>query len=395
MSLELHLQKYRICCTVAAAILGLAFSTLPTAASADIIWSGDFDNRDFSNYHATTKPEEQYFFLVPEYGRPPRYDSGQRHVGNGDLLDLVSFPTRGGPYAARFTIKNSVNGRETADCDPALNCATRRVGLQMTRTMRDFYNGIPYNAERWISLSVFLPSDFDVSGEGWSPVIWGSKGSLMKTAGWLGINIGDNGWSIPHRYHSADSHYRGESPNNTWWTTVGYSSTYPSSTDWPQGLVDFPDEAASKAAMRNLNLGGWTDFVFHFRTDVGDSIYQDFENQNTGFLDLYMRAGSGLWVHVLALRPMANLDRGNSPDQIYNRGIGQYGPEGYSTSVELYGPKNRFWNKPRNTTIYIGNHKVGDQFTTFDMMSHDGSSPEDMGPTSTTRPKPPMLQVLD
>jgi hypothetical protein len=391
MSSNLNFRRIRVCYATGAMAIGFALALVSMPASAEIIWSGDFNNRDFSKYHAAENPNEQYFFLVPEYGRPPKYHSGQQHVGNGELLDLVSSPTRGGRYAARLTIKNSRNGSEPRDCDPALDCGTRRVGLQMTRTMREYYNGIPYKSERWISISVFLPSDFDVSGNDWNAVIWGSKGSLMRTAGWLGINIGDNGWSIPHRFNSEDAHRRGDNPDDTWWTTVDYSANFPSRSDWPQGLADFPNEQASKSALANLNRGGWTDFVFHFRTDVGDSIYSDFERQNTGFLDLYMRAGSGPWVNVLALRPMANVDRGFNPDRIYNRGIGQYGPEGYSMSVELYGPKTRFWNKPRNTTIYIDNYKLGDQFTTFDKMSHDGSSPGRLAPPPESQPNPPVL----
>ena len=154
MSIIMHIRGSELCRILKGTIVGLGLLVAPTMSVAEIIWSGDFNNRDFSKYHASQDPEHQFFFLVPEYGRPPLYHPGQKHVGNGDLLDLVSSPTRGGRYAARLTVKNSINGREPADCDPALDCNTRRTGLQMTRTMRDFYNGIPYNAERWLSLSV-------------------------------------------------------------------------------------------------------------------------------------------------------------------------------------------------------------------------------------------------
>ncbi len=340
-----------------------------------LTWSGDFDNHDFSNFHSSTDPKKIFFWLVSDYGRPPQY-GGQvnGHSGNGDLLDLVSSPTRGGKYAARFTVKNSANGSEPADCDPALDCKTRRTGLQMTTTLLKYYNAMPYGAERWLSFSIYLPTDFDPSGSGFGPSIWGSKGSLQQWPGWAGLFIRPEGWVFAHRYFSKAMHDVGVNPNQEWWLTTEYSATYPSSSSWAQGLVDYPNAAASKAALGNLNKGGWTDFVLHFRTDV-----DDFKN-NTGFLDVYMRAGSQPWVHVLDIDPLKGVAKESSwvtskPERVYDRGIGQYGPGGYTTQIGLYMAKGRVWNDKHDMTMYVDNYKIGDENMLFTQMSHDGSSP--------------------
>jgi hypothetical protein len=173
-----------------------------------------------------------------------------------------------------------------------------------------------------------------------------------------------------------------------------YSSKYPSKTDWPQGLVDFPDVEASRKALRNLNRGGWTDFIWHFRTDV------DEYDENTGFLDVYMRADSGPWVHVLKVRPMKNVARDpawvkTNPERVFDRGIGQYGPGGYTSQMGLYMDKGRVWKHDSNMVVYMDNHKIGDENTTFSEMSHDGSSPnEPAEPTpeiDQAPPKPPKI----
>lgn len=361
-----------------ASAFGFIFLALlvPGTAGAEIIWNGSFDTHDFRKYHDAENPSEVKFHLIPAYGRPPQYgfQVAPKHVGNGDLLSLVDYPTRGSAYSAKFVVKNSANGSEPRDCDPAVDCDLRRAELQMTSTFLDHYNAIPQNAERWLSISFFIPEDFESSGSGFGPVLWGSKSSTQNKPGAFGITAEDNEWQIIHRYYSRKMHQNGVDARANWWLNFAYSSEFPSATDWPQGLVDFPDVEASRKALSNLNRGGWTDFIFHFRTDV------DEYEQNTGYLDVYMRADSGSWVHVLEIRPMKDLAQDASwvnskPERVFDRGIGQYGPGGYTSQMGLYMDKSRVWNKDSNMVIYMDNHKIGDENATFSEMSHDGSEP--------------------
>jgi hypothetical protein len=296
-------------------------------------------------------------------------------VGNGELLSLVPCPTRGSKYAARFVVKSSRNGSEPRDCDPATDCERRRANLQMTATLLEHYNAIPQGAERWVSISFFIPENFDSSGSGFGPVLWGSKSSLQDKPGAFAIWAQDNEWQLVHRYYSRKMYENEVDARKSWWLTFRYSSTFPSEAQWPEGLVDFPDVEASRKALANLNRGGWTDFIWHFRTDV------DEYEHNTGFLDVYMRADSGPWVHVLAVRPMKDLARNaswieNKPERVFDRGIGQYGPGGYTSQMGLYMDKDRVWNHEHDMVVYMDNHKIGDEDATFADMSHDGSTPK-------------------
>ena len=375
-------------------LLGLLLTITPAISMGQIVWSGDFNDRNFRNYHSKSNAGAVFFNLVPTYGRPPQY-GGQvsGHTGNGDLLDLVSSKTRGSKYAARFTIKNSANGSETADCDPAIDCRTRRSQLQMTSTLLNYYNAMPQGTERWLSISFYLPADFDTSGSGFGPVLWGSKGSGQQGSGWLGISANsDNGWQIHHRFLPTSAQVK--SPGTEWWRTITYSTTKPNSSEMYSALADFPDFSASRAALANQNRGGWTDFVFHFRTDVD----QAFENC-TGFLDLYMRAGSGPWVHVLDINPLKDFAYYSSwpnskPSRLYDRCVGQYGPGGYTSQMGLYLDKSRVWGHSRNLVIYMDNHKIGDERATFQLMSHDGSSPDNPGSIGQVRPMPPVISSI-
>ena len=376
-------------------LVGLLTVFSSAVSTADIIWSGDFNNQDFLNYHQSTDRNKVRFNLVPEYGRPPQY-GGQVQVGNGDLLDLVSNPTRGSNFAARFRVKSAANGGlEPRDCDPAIDCETRRSELQMTATLVKYYNAIPYRAERWMSMSFFVPEDFQVSDAGWGPVVWGSKGNVQAGPGWAGLSIKESGWQFIHRYYSENMQANNVDASASYWLTVDYSSTFPNSKNWPQGLVDFPNEDASKAALANLNRGGWTDFVFHFRTDISD-YSSGFESRNNGFFDVYMRAGSGPWVHVIAIRPMENLARDSAwvttnPERVYNRGVGQYGPGGYTSQMGLYMDRDAVWANSKSMVIFMDNVKIGDQSASFESMTHDGSSFSGPARSSGTRPQPPQF----
>ena len=379
---------------LAALLLATSLLIGPSISLADIIWNGHFNDGNFRNYHKSDKspgdPDAVNIPQVPAYGRPIQYGGqGSSHVGNGELLSLVSSLTRGSRYSAKFTVKSQASGGvEPLDCDPATACDRRRSQLQMTKTLLEYYNAIPNGAERWVSFSVYLPSDFNSSGPGFGPLIWGSKSSSQNKPGAFGVQINNDSWQLIHRYYSQEMQNKGVDSRKSWWLATSYSSSFPSSSDWPAGRVDFPNETASKAAMANLNLGGWTDFVWHFKTDI-----REFE-QNKGFLDVYMRAGAGTWVHVLKIRPMKDLARSESwrqsnPERVYDRGIGQYGPGGYTSAIGLYMAKERVWDNTKSMTVYIDNHKVGSERATFSMMSHDGSSPGNTGVVDDAPPPPP------
>jgi hypothetical protein len=373
-----------------ATVLALATFT-SGAASADLVWDGNFNDHNFIKYHQPYDPYVVGFHLIPQYGRPPQYgyQPEPRHVGNGELLSLVDYPTRGSNYSAKFVVKSQAGGGiEPADCDPALACETRRANLQMTETFYDYYDAIPQGSERWVSISFFIPENFDSTGSGFGPVVWGSKANPEVRPGAFGITAEDNEWQFIHRYYGRDAKAQNYSFGSQWWIVDKYGSSFPASGDGH--LVDLPDVSASRAAFANLNRGGWTDWVMHFRTDL-----DDFEN-NSGFLDVYMRADSGKWVHVVALRPVEDFARKTSwkttdRNRLYDRGVGQVGPGGYTSQMGLYMDKGRVWGKDQNMVIYMDNHKVGDDNATFAEMSHDGSSPGKPAQQIESPPNPPII----
>src|SRR3546814_19170703 len=58
-------------------LVGVLF--LATAAAhADMVCDGNFNERDFSNYHTPDDPNVIAFHLVPEYGRPPQYGKDRK-----------------------------------------------------------------------------------------------------------------------------------------------------------------------------------------------------------------------------------------------------------------------------------------------------------------------------
>lgn len=375
----------------ARAALVAAATFISGAASADLVWDGNFNEHNFINYHKPNDPNLVAFYLIPDYGRPPQYgfQISPEHVGNGDLLSLVDYPTRGSNYSAKFVVKSRASGGvEPADCDSALDCRTRRSLLQMTATFYDYYDAIPQGSERWLSISFFVPENFDSSGSGFGPALWGSKANPEVRPGAFGIWAQDNEWQFIHRYYGRTAKTKNYTFGSHWWLVDEYSSEVPASKHGH--LADFPDVAASRAALANLNRGGWTDWVLHFKTDLDD--YED----NTGFLDVYMRAGSGDWVHVIALRPVRDFAREKdwktvAPERLYDRGVGQVGPGGYTSQMGMYMDKGRVWGKDHSMVIYMDNHKVGDENATFAEMSHDGSAPGKPAEVIESPPNPPII----
>jgi hypothetical protein len=146
---------------------------VPKLALSEILWDGGYETGNFMQWHQSDLSENQ-FSQIPEYGRPTRQQGGgsnpSSYFGDGSLLELVTSPVRNGRYAARIVVKNSGNGSEPADCDvPFPKCTRRRTELTNQSVLTDEYNGLPYMAERWISISHYVPSDWSNSGSGTGP----------------------------------------------------------------------------------------------------------------------------------------------------------------------------------------------------------------------------------
>jgi len=396
MSKATYLKNSAVCGNVKTCLLGFFLAIVPSISAADIIWSGGFETGDFTQWHSVGDPDAVYFFQMPEYGRPIQYGGQQRgHAGNGDLLSLEAKsartvngifypqgPTRGGDYAAKFTVKTAANYTEPNDCD-VVGCSHRRTQLTMQAAMQSNYNGLPNMGERWMSVSIYLPSDFEISGSGFGPQYWEIKPTNDGGSGdTLGILINSSGsWVITHNWQLGQP--KGFAPYQQ---QMGYSANYPTpSSDWPDGNQDFA-VAGSQAALGTINRGGWTDWVFHLKFDSRGS------NQGgTGYLDLWKRDGSGPWEKILALIPRQTTRMGST----FNRGIGTGAPGGYGPKVGPYMDTDRVRKNSNNMVVYLANMKIGDEKATFADMSHDGSSPNSESMPAVRKPNPPLLQTIE
>jgi hypothetical protein len=405
-----RLIRLRIGRSVVGVTLGILVSLVPSIAAADLVWNGDFSTGNFLQYHHYTDDKVVKFGSVPPYGRPIQY-GGQisGHIGNGDLLSLVSAdgrnvggisypagPTRGSsPFAAKFTVKNSANGVEPDDCDPspADTCERRRVVLKQQAMHPDWYNALPHMAERWVSFSVYIPSDFpSMDGEG--PQVFGIKMRKDSYAsyGYFNITIENNTWRVTHRWSPSLS-----AKDDPWQYGMFYAGNYdgepyPRSDFWPEGLLDYPDLEASQTALKSLKKGGWTDWILHYKQDHRGS-----EAGGMGFLRLWKREDAGPWVEVLHIRPKTTSRGGMT----FNHGIGYNlsdfvgSDAGAGTIIGMYGKKSFAWDKPNNTILYFANHKIGDHNSKFSEMSHDGSSPDSDPDIEDVPPKPPEVLPVE
>jgi len=382
-------------------IVGTLLCVVPTVTYAEIVWSGDFSEGNFKQYHYLDDPNEVRFFSVPVYGRPIQYGfQNAIHVGNDELLSLVaatpriingisypSGPTRGNSeFSAKFTIKNSANGIEPADCDTQGDCNLRRSQLKMQATHQDWYQALPHMGERWVSWSFYLPADFWRDGSGFGPILAGIKQrrDSYANSGYFRMSIENDAWEIKHGWHGEKS-----PSSHPWQYTMFYSGNYdgqpyPRSDYWPLGLRDFPDEDASVAALQSVNVGGWTDWILHYKQDHRGSV-----DGGTGFMTLWKREDSGPWVKVLHILPKET-DRGDG--FTFDHGIG-YNIEGSGagTVIGMYMRKSRAWGAPENQFVFGANHKIGDENTTFSEMSPDGSAPGSVG-NSQPAPLPPIVE---
>ena len=395
-------------------LLVLFLGIVPAVSTAEIIWSGDFSTGDFTQWHSSEGPPPEGvipFWHMPAYGRPINYGSQEApQIGNGDLMELVAAtartvngvsyaqgPTRGSSeYSAKFTVKSLAGGgSEPADCDTVCSNGRRRTALSMQATHPDYYNAIPWRVTRWYSCSFYLPSDYLANTSSWGGPTCGLKPKNetnndhtldvgLETGAWV---IG-NTWSNTHPIPALGTYpwqYVMFYSGNHEGLPYPRSNSHPNGPFWPDGAVHFPDETTSHAALKSVNLGGWTDWVVQFNGDsrgAGDG--------GQGFLRVWKREDSGPWVYVLNVTPGLT----NRGGLTFDHGIGYdvrptSNNGGYGIKAQSYMNKSQVWNDAHNKVAYYANIKVGDENATFADMSPDGSSPDSSA--EQTPPEPPTL----
>ena len=359
-----------------ALVIGLLV-VIPVEATAEILWSGDYDTGDYTQWHMKSDSNHPQFAGIPAYGRPVapspnRTSAPDSYYGDGSLMGLVTSPVRNGTHANRVVVKNSRNGVEPADCDNGA-CDRRHTNLNNHLVLGNDGVTMPYQQERWFSVSHFVPSDWDVSDVGGS---WGITVFELKSprtndiSGVFEIQIEKDYWRIQHRWApTTDVSFA----NMKWQWQMFYAGDsegagpYPSANAWPDGVADFPDMAASHAALQSLNRGGWTDWVINVRWDGRGK-----GEGGNGFMRIWKREDSGPWVEVLHIKPKL-VERGG---EVFDHGIGFKIPgSGYGPLAGMYTDKERAWRSSRNRVIYNDNIKIGSDSATFAEMSPDGSTP--------------------
>ena len=382
---------------VATATVAASLVVAPGIGTAEIIWSGDYRSGNFTQWHKPGNSSVVTFHMIPDYGRPIQYGKQEStHVGNGDLLSLVAAtdrtvngvhypqgPTRGdSEYAAKFTVKNSEHGSEPRDCDQGDRCQARRTELTVQSTLPQ-YDALSYRSERWMSISHYLPSDWDDGGNGSGVMLFQVK--PKSDGGGIGpciaIEATKGQWEVEHSWTDVKN-YREQIPPQQ---AIKYTPAYPSSGGEARDLLaDFPDVAESRAALKDLNKGGWTDWVFHVVFDARGS-----RDGGKGLFELWKRAGTGPWVKVLHIEPKEVTVDGKS----YDRGICYNSPAGFGIKAGMYMAKSQVWNLNDDRYLYNANIKVGDAASSFAEMSPDGSSPNGdvMVVEQEAPPKPPTV----
>lgn len=384
----------------ASLVLGLGV-VFPSSGMAAEIWRGDYETGNFLQWHQQTDSTTPSYIQIPSYGRPPAPSplTGSKptsYYGDGSLLELVTSPVRQGRYAAKFTVKNSANGSEPADCDGSgtsnEDCGRRRTELTVQQTLPRYYNAMPYMTERWLSVSHYVPADFNAVSDGWGPIVYQIKPLIESgLSPCFSIQIrkpptstGEPAsWMIKHLTSDVINPSRADLP---WQKGAEYSAFFPAADGSGNGAdlrADFPSQTASQAALADLNEGGWTDWVIRIKYDARGPAAG-----GTGFLDVWKRAGDKAWVHVLKITPRV-ISRG---DFTFDRGIcynsppTDTSPGGFGIKAGLYMDKYQVWNQANNWVIYNDNIKVADANSTFD----------DMVPIteSSIEPKPPTIMTV-
>lgn len=344
-----------------------------TASEDHMVWAGDFRDGNFLQWHTVSDPNTVLFFQMPPYGRPIQY-GGQAQTGNGDLAELVRSsasgiyaqgPTRGNSdYSVQFTVKSPNNETEPDDCDGGSNCSQRRSQITMQSAMEPNYGALCYLCERWIGFSIYLEADQHFGGGSFGPQFWEVKprqdGGMGDVFG-IGLNnTGGGSWSISHNWASGEP--SGFPPAAQ---QMRYRVDYPTSGDWPDGLDHFPN-ASSQAALGDVNLGGWTDWVIHVKFDDKGS-----GAGGTGILDMWKRNEGGSWVKVLEIRP-GSTTRGGST---FNHGIAVGAAGGFGPKIGPYMSSSEMSGETSNMVINIANFRIFDENASFTDATPDGSSP--------------------
>lgn len=384
----------------------VAVTALPVATSAEILWSGDFENGTLGNH--AVDPSNITLHGTPPYGRALQYGGQPKsHVGNGDLMWLTDGQSSGafkrGPrrgnnsHSLALFVKSKAGGgieslEDPTDCDggSTKTCNRRRTELR-SWTRHWEANLMPQMSERWGSVSIFVPNDYDTTSptSGFSPLVWQWKTQANhSTAGGppFAISIEDGAWRIRHRWDEQDP----PTNDSPWQWAFQFTPNYPNAKDWPDGLKFFPDEAASKAALANLNKGGWTDFVVHVRLDGMEP-----SKGGQGFLDLWMRSDSGSWIHALSIFASKTTRGGMTFEHgIMYKGNGEKARYGFVPT--LYMGRDQVWNLPGpGRLLYFDNMKIGSERASFSDMSHDGSSPGSPPAQGDAAPKAPARVGVD
>jgi hypothetical protein len=378
-------------------VIMLALAMVPQPGAGEIVWSGDYETGDFLQWHRPDDRNTAMLSGIPPHGRPRKVSGESNNMpagyyGNGSLLEIVTHPVRQGRYAAKFTVRNSKNGKEPDDCDAGESiCSRRRTELLVHHTLPRFYNAIPYESERWLSVSHYIPGDWERGGRGFGPHVFQIKphnDRYTDGSGGLGpclsIQIKDDGWLINHRWSNTKDVVPVPQAQR-----AEYTSRFPSSGGGDGGedlRADFPDQQASQAALANLNKGGWTDWVMHVKFDARGA-----REGGRGFLTVWKRAGDEDWVQVLHIEPRTIHRDGRTYDRgiCYRAPAKGSNPGGFGIQAGMYMDKNQVWGLSRNRVIINDNIKVGSGHATFEHMSPDGSSPS----RQDGRPRPPKLVI--
>jgi len=344
------------------------------ASTGTILWRGDFDavNPDgsvgnFRQYFYPTSPSTPWLWYAPQYGRPAQKSgdaSEGGYYGNGELMDIVTSPVRSGTRAAKFRIKNSTSSADWNTNDPgsagSYEINSRRTQTSSVQMGFEAYRYLPNvsaafpgdNAIRWLSYSVYIPSDWSNSGSGWGPVMF----ELTPAYGDgpspdLAIEAAGGQWQVYHRW-SPDGYPRQVDSQ--------YMMSFTSSTSGD--ITKFmPNATVSKAALGSFLKGGWTDFVWQLKMD-----WRTVASGGVGFARLWKREGSGAWVQVLNIYPATTTNSGST----YAHGVGynmvpvQSNQAGHTFFVGLYGQKEQFLLGD-GRTCYVDNVKVGNQNCTL------------------------------
>ncbi len=378
---------------------------------ANIIWHPDADPNpgsgdtggNYKDYHGASS-SSVIMNLYPEHGRPIQYGNQLAgHVGSGELGKIVhrtggtftssgksiDYPAgfvREGDFSFYFTVRNAANtvndptNASISDCDvPFPTCIRRRSQNSAVPIGTAVYDALPLRTERWATFSVYIDSDWDpdIPDPDGGPIVYEFKPSHGGGIPTFWITPRNGGWNVYHattddgRFsvrpeNCAEIKYPGE---ECWQKQMFYGSDngnkYPSDNGWPDGLQDYPNRASSEAALNSINIGGWTDWVIHWKPD-----HRGVAAGGSGFIELFKRENLGAWVKVLDIRPVDNMSRGGIT---FDRGISFNTAKGFGHAIGLYfaDTSDALKASPQRE-VWIDNIKFGNENAACSDITHDG-----------------------